>query len=123
MKKNLFKFLTIFLIILIVGSNLSVVFAVSGGDITNTFSGNPNPTGANNVRKIIGIVLNAVKIICLGIAIIMSSIIAIKYMTSSPEGKADMKKTSLNYFIGAVIMFGASTIIEILQKMAEVFKE
>ena len=70
-------------------------------------------------RPFIGIVLNAVKIICLGIAIIMSSIIAIKYMTSSPEGKADIKKTAIIYVIGAFVLFGASSILGIIKDNAE----
>ena len=97
-------------------SFIEVFAAVSGSDITGSFSGTSNPNGSANLRKIIGIALNVVKIVCLGIAIIMITMLAIKYMTSSPEAKADIKKSAMTYFIGAIIMFGASGIINILQE-------
>ena len=36
-------------------------------------------------------------------------------MTSSPEGKADIKKTAIIYVVGAAVLFGASWILGMLQ--------
>ena len=41
------------------------------------------------------------------IAVIITSIIGIKFLLSSPEGKAEIKETLMPYAIGCVVIFGA----------------
>ena len=40
--------------------------------------------------------------------------VGIKFITSSPEGKAEVKKTALFYVGGIVLLLAASTIVRVI---------
>ena len=65
-------------------------------------------------EKAIGITLVAIRIIGIGVAFVIISVVGIKYMSAAPGERADMKKSSIQYVIGAVILFGASNILTTL---------
>lgn len=44
-------------------------------------------------------------------AVIIAMFVGIKYITSSPEGKAEVKKTLTIYIAGIVLLLSASTIV------------
>ena len=44
----------------------------------------------------------------------MISVVAMKYLMAAPGDRADMKKASIQYVVGAVIVFGAANILTIL---------
>ena len=50
--------------------------------------------------------------------IAMLVLVAIKYMTSAPGEKADIKKHAVIYVVGAVVMFASTGILGIIQKFA-----
>ena len=64
--------------------------------------------------KIIGIVTTVASFASVGILVVLG----IKYMMGSTEEKADYKKTLLPYVIGAIFVFGASTIASYLYNVA-----
>lgn len=64
-------------------------------------------------EKVLG-VINAVGVIC---SVIILCIIGIRYMLGSVEEKAEYKKTMLGYIVGAVLLFTASTIPNVLYKL------
>lgn len=115
MKNKILKLL----IICILFAIISIIFG------NKTFAWTPNwnvmddSTYAGNastaVTNVIGSAINIMSIIGAGVAIIMLIAVALKYMTESPEGKADVKKTIPNYVIGAVILFAVSGILKLLQ--------
>lgn len=67
------------------------------------------------IRKIAGSVLAIVRIIALSWAIIMLISVAIKYMSSSPQIKAQLKTDVPTYLIGAVILFGTAGILTLIE--------
>ena len=67
------------------------------------------------IRKIAGSVLSIVRIIALSWAIIMLIMVAIKYMSSSPQIKAQLKIDVPTYLIGAVILFGTAGILTLIE--------
>lgn len=70
-------------------------------------------TGGGNkgeIEKVGNGVLSIISPIGSGISIIAIIILGIKYMFGSVEEKAEYKKTLLPYFIGAIFVFGATTI-------------
>ena len=69
----------------------------------------------NKVTKLMGATINIVSTIAAGIAIIMLTVIGIKYVSNSTEAKADAKKDLPGYVIGAVILFGVSGLLKLLQ--------
>ena len=62
-----------------------------------------------------GAIINVASTIGAGVAIIMLVVIGIQYTTKGAEGKAEAKKDLTGYTIGAVILFGVSGILKLLQ--------
>lgn len=81
-------------------------------DITNV-GGTTKLVSAGN--KILGVVY-AVGVV---VSIATLCVIGIKYMMSSPSEKADLKSRAMPFVIGAVIMFCAVNILQIIAKIAE----
>ena len=109
MKKTIIiAVLTLFLIILAFGIFSSYTYAISIDDL----KGNGATTGSikNAGNKMItyiavtGSIVSVIALIFLGI----------KYMLGSVEEKAIYKKSLMPYIIGAVFVFGASTIAGVM---------
>ena len=79
-------------------------------------AGDSNVTGA--FTNISGAVITIARIICMGVAITMLVLVAIKYMTAAPGEKADIKKHAVIYVVGAIVMFASTGILWIIQKFA-----
>ncbi len=90
---------------------VSTVFA--GISIPKASSG-----GVSSINNTVGNVLGIVTFICYAAAVIMLMMLGIKYVTSSPEGKAEVKKSAVIYVIGAVLVFAAGTVLTVIQNMA-----
>jgi len=72
-----------------------------------------------STKRIAGAVITITRIVAAGIAIIMISVLAMKYMTAAPSEKADIKKHAIAYVVGAVILFGVTWILGILVNIGE----
>ncbi len=95
------RFISIMLTLAMMATMASGVFA---NDISiGSASGLPTET----VGKILGLV----QWIGYAMAIGMLIYIGIKYVMSAANEKADLKKGLINYLIGAIIIFAASTIV------------
>jgi TRAP-type C4-dicarboxylate transport system permease small subunit len=70
-----------------------------------------DPTMSDKVAQILG----AIRWFGYAIALGMLLYIGIKYMMSAANEKADLKKGSINYVIGAVVVVAASTIFGAIQ--------
>ena len=109
-KKSVRILSIIFLTVVLLMSVGNVVFAA--GDAL----GGINPTitapegGADIANKILGILMWVGVAIAVGMLIFLG----IKYVTSSPDGKADLKKQLGIYILGFVFIVGATTIVGIL---------
>ena len=68
--------------------------------------------------NIIGAIITIVQIIGTGVAIIMLIVLAIKYISAAPGDKADIKKHAVVYVVGAVVLFAASGILQIVKNFA-----
>ena len=71
---------------------------------------------------IISGIIRLVRIVAMGIAIIMLIILGIKYITESPNGRAEIKKSIMQYAIGAGILFGGAGILTIIQSFVDANK-
>jgi hypothetical protein len=121
--KTIFRILIIFLI-LIICTNIGV-YAVSGGDYTNVhqfeaYTAETNVIGTNKTAEQIAVnalsfILGLLRIIALGWAFIMCMVIGIKYMVAKPQVKAILKTDLSTYFIGAILLFGASGLMTLLK--------
>lgn len=111
------KILTIILTIVMLVMTTTSVFAKDGDTSEITLTPDQVRTSAtaaseemqNFGGKILGVLTTAGIILSVVILIVLG----IKYMLGSAEEKAEYKKTLMPYFIGAVLIFGASTIANI----------
>ena len=107
---------TIATILLIVSMGVSVVYAddtaPNPGSLTPTYQGTEDITDVG--QKIMGIV-NTVGVV---VAVVILMVLGIKYMMGSAEEKAEYKKTMMPYIIGAVLIFGATTIANAVYNFA-----
>lgn len=76
---------------------------------------------ANNVTKVAGQVLNIIQIVGVAVATIMLTILGIRYVSLSPNEKAEYKKGLTIYVIGAVLLFGASILIGVIKNFVSSF--
>ncbi len=133
-QKHLIKNLMWFILVCMIALNLNTlnVYAVpttsteltdgSGTQSTDP-SKNPDfykPTQSPTepeVQEKAGIILGYVNTIGVVVSVITLIIIGIKYMLGSIEEKAEYKKTMIYYFIGAALLFAATTIPNILYNL------
>ncbi len=66
------------------------------------------------------IVLGWIKYIGILVSVVTLSIIGIKYLFSSVEGKAEYKKTLPPYILGCFLLVGISLVIEIIENLADI---
>ncbi len=118
MKKKTVKIISSLVIIAIMLMSMSTfIFAA---DYLDPGSITPQDTpAATSVQNMAGQILSIVQIVAISVAIIMLIVLAIKYISASPEGKADIKKSATLYVVGAVLLFGASGVLEIVKQFAE----
>ena len=77
---------------------------------------NPNPhidSGGGFLEKA-GTVLGVIKFSGIIISVVALTIIGIKYLLSSVEGKAEYKKTMLPYVIGVILIFAAVNLTAVI---------
>lgn len=84
-------------------------------NINSGVSSNPGQAVKNFGKTALGVI----QVVGTGIGIIMLLYIAIKYMVAAPSEKAEYKKTAINFVIGAVILFAAMGILELIKKIME----
>lgn len=66
----------------------------------------------------ISIIIGAIQAVGMSVAVIMLTYIGIKYIWSSPDGKAELKQQLFPYFIGCVLLFGSSWLIGVIADFA-----
>ena len=72
----------------------------------------------NKVGNMAGQILGIVQVIGMAVAVIMLIVLAIKYISAAPSDKAEIKKHAVVYVVGAVILFAATGILEIIKNFA-----
>lgn len=88
---------------------LAMMATMASGVLANSISIN---TGVSSLpTQTAGNILGLIQWIGYAIAIGMLIYIGIKYVMSAANEKADLKKGLINYLIGAIIIFAASTIV------------
>ena len=73
--------------------------------------------GTNTLYELGNTILGIFQVVGIGVAMIATLVLGIKYMYISPDEKAEIKKKAIPFIIGGVLVFGATTLI----KLAETF--
>ena len=87
------------------------------GNLSNDLSGAKTAT-----QEIVGTVLDVVRIVGMGIALIMLTYIGIKFMLASPNERANIKQYSINYVIGAFILIAGVGLLTVVRDFALTIK-
>ena len=69
----------------------------------------------NRAMDIFGSIINVAQIVGMGIAILVLVIVGIQYVVAAPSAKAMIKTKATNYVIGAVLIFSAAAILQIIK--------
>lgn len=126
MQKSLLRVISVAVVFLLA---FGMVFSVYGGysDTMKTLIGtmDNNEYTGNAATKANNIVTNLIiifRIVGITAAILMLLVVAMKYMTAAPSEKAEIKKSSVVYIVGAVILFAVTGILGIISDLATTVK-
>ncbi len=112
-KKTIVKIFSIALMVIMIAMCMqNIVFAVVPDPVD--MNGTAGKT-SGKFSEILNIILGVVQVIGIAIAVIMLVVLAIKYVSAAPSDKADIKKSVWVYVVGAVVLFGASGILQIIK--------
>ena len=111
------KITIVLLSILIILSICNISMAAGGVfDDTARFDTTVDPDIEKTTKGFLGGAIDVVQIFSVGLAVILLIVNAIQYMNAAPDAKADIKKKMVLYGIGAVIVFSATQIAEIIYR-------
>lgn len=115
MKKQIRIITTIVMVIAIIATLGNVVLANGAQTIIDNLS-NPNygVQGATEVSNLGKIIVSILQIVGIVVAVVVLLVLGIKYMMGSAEEKAEYKKTMIPYLVGALLIFAASTIVNVV---------
>lgn len=122
MKKTM-KFIVIALMMLILVLGMTTISsAVNPGDIAGELKGEESGAQENVINignQIIGIITTVGVVV----AVVILLVLGIKYMMGSASEKAEYKKTMIPYLVGAILIFGASAITQVVVNLASGLNE
>lgn len=75
----------------------------------------PDLNGVEDLYAIGGTIIAIIQYIGVGVAIIATLILAMKYMYSSPDDKAEIKRKLMPFIIGGIMVFGAISLVKIVE--------
>lgn len=106
--------------------NVYTSYADYGGVMSGLVADNGIPekeSGASSkVSTALSVIITIVRIVGVCIAIVMLLAVAMKYMTAAAGEKAEIKKSAIQYVVGAVVLFGAVGILGIVNDFAKNIK-
>ncbi len=105
----------ILIIIAIIFCNISPAYGVDVGPIINS---DKNTAINDQLVEIRSNALGVAQVIGMVVAMGMLIFVAIKYLTSSPNDRADVKKYAIPFVIGAVCIFAAIGIVQLISIIA-----
>lgn len=93
------------------------------GTLISESEGYSDSTGTTDkVNSITGTVITVIRIIGVAVAIVMLLVVAMKYMTAAPGDKADIKKSAVQYVVGAIVLFAVTGLLGIISKFSSAIK-
>lgn len=122
MKRNIIKFIFVFLLIIMIGNITICTISQASFDsigVDYIASSAKDSSGAgNSILKIIQSLVVVVQVAAVGIAVIMLIVLAIKYMSSAPNDRASIKNSAIQYIVGAVVLFSTAGILGIIRSFS-----
>lgn len=108
MSKKTMKIIGALTVIVCVIMAVTPVFALI--DVGNLTGEGYSDKGSTQITTMSNKIIGLIKNVGIAASVIILMVIGFKYLTGSVEEKADYKKSLMPYVVGAIILFGASTI-------------
>ena len=115
MKKKLCLIFSILLVLSMTVFNICYADEFPSISTLDSGDGGKVGTAAGNV---VGAITQIIRIVGTGIALIMITYVAIKYMSAAPEEKAEFKKSAVGFIVGAVVLFAGTNLVKIIADFA-----
>lgn len=116
MHRKTIKLVSSLIIITYILSCVSIVFGQEIDPLSVVGTGpNPSSGGVTTLYTLGNTILGILQYIGVAVAIIATLILAMKYMYSSPDEKAEVKKKLIPYIIGGVLVCGAVQLVKLLE--------
>lgn len=116
MKKTVKIISSIIIMITILATMASVVLATEFSPKNIQAA---DPGDVKDLTVISGKILGGAQIIGVSLSVIILVVLGIKYMMGSAEEKAEYKKSMVPYLVGAVLIFAAPTIANIIYNIVK----
>ena len=113
MHRKITKTLKILVMILFILSLVRNVYAI---DPISIVGSGPNYNGVSSLYDLGNVILGIIQYIGAGVAVIATLVLAMRYMYSSPDEKAEIKKKLIPFIIGGVLVFGAVSLVKLVEK-------
>ena len=81
-----------------------------------------NVEGTGDISTLGSKLMGILQTVGIVVSVLILMVLGIKYMMGSAEEKAEYKKTMIPYIIGAILIFGASTIANMVFNFATALK-
>ena len=117
-KKSKKIIISVLLFILLMFCFSQIIFAEWSPNFDKLTNGEVKKSG-NRIIDIMGSIINITQVIGMGLGILIAVFIGIKYFAATPAGKAEVKNSAINYILGAVLMFSAAAILQIVKMFIE----
>ena len=124
--KRTIKLVSILLLVVVVSMTLTTVVSAKtdgdkGIDAAGIAGGLKGTTSAaqEDVTKIGNQLIGIITTVGVVVAVIILLVLGIKYMMGSASEKAEYKKTMIPYLVGAILIFGASAITNVVVGLAQ----
>ena len=115
MNKKTLKIITIIATIIAIVCSCTLVLA---DDSLTPNSLKPSYSGTSSITTVGTKIMGIINTIGVVVAVVVLMVLGIKYMMGSAQEKAEYKKTMIPYVIGAVFIFAAATIANMVYNFA-----
>ena len=120
---SLLMLFVVFMMFQIVSEAADSGYSQKMGTLLTESESYTDPTNTvSKVNTITGTIITSIRIIGVAVAIVMLLTVAMKYMTAAPGEKADIKKSAIQYVVGAIVLFGVVGILGIINQFSTAVK-
>ena len=117
------KIISILIIMLLISLFVGVANVYAADDLSDIKSGMQNvyilDAGNGGIKGAINTVIGLLQVAGTGIALVVITMLGIKYLIASPSEKADTKKQIMPILIGCILLFGAVNITAAIAELAK----
>ena len=108
MNKKVQKILSVLLVVMVILSIATTVFAEDGLGLTPNDIKGTSSAGGTTIKNVGSQVVGILQTVGIVLSVVVLIVLGIKYMMGSTEEKSEYKKIFIPYIVGAALIFAAS---------------